>query len=205
MINLEQIRAARAMLNWKQQELAEKAGISTGTLNNIERGIQTDPKISTMRAIQNTLEAAGIEFTESAADGFGIRLKAKRPGSDIITLLIVDDSNADRKLYKAWLDKQTTRKYKIIEAEDGKAGYEAFISHEPDCVILDFMMYGMNGFQLLLEMRKERTVLPPIIFLTGSQDPTLEKSVKATGVSSYLNKNRLSAEQLYAAVEQAIG
>ena len=205
MINLEQIRAARAMLNLKQQELAQKAGISTGTLNNIERGIQTDPKLSTMRAIQKTLEAEGIEFTESATDGFGIRLKAKRPVGDLTTLLIIDDTSTDRKLYKTWLDKQTTRKYKIIEAEDGKAGYEAFISHEPDCVILDFMMYGMNGFQLLLEMRKERTVLPPIIFLTGSQDPTLEKSVKATGVSGYLNKNGLSAEQLYAAIEQAIG
>src|SRR5690242_4201809 len=50
-----QIRAARALLGWKQAELAAKAGISTNTLNNIERGV-ADPKLSTVNAIRRALE-----------------------------------------------------------------------------------------------------------------------------------------------------
>ena len=65
MIALEQIRAARAMLNLKQHELAKKAGISTGTLNNIERGVQTDPKLSTLRAIKRALEAEDYRLCET--------------------------------------------------------------------------------------------------------------------------------------------
>ena len=62
MITLQQIRAARALIGLSQHQLAEKAGVSIGTLNNIERGVQTDPKFSTLRSIQRALEAEGIEF-----------------------------------------------------------------------------------------------------------------------------------------------
>lgn len=60
MITPEQIRAARAMLNIKQSELAEAAGISLATLNNIERGIG-DPRASTIHAIESALAVGGIE------------------------------------------------------------------------------------------------------------------------------------------------
>ncbi|MDR3448619.1 MAG: helix-turn-helix transcriptional regulator [Alphaproteobacteria bacterium] len=69
MIIVEQIRGARAMLGLKQGDLAKKAGISVSTLNNIERGVQTDPKVSTLRAIQHALEQDGIEFSQSDAGG----------------------------------------------------------------------------------------------------------------------------------------
>lgn len=75
MITVAQIKAARAMLDLKQSELAAKAHISTGTLNNIERGAQTDPKVSTLRAIRRALENEGIEFIEQNAEGIGIRLR----------------------------------------------------------------------------------------------------------------------------------
>lgn len=61
MITIPQIRGARAMLGMKQSELAASAGLSLPTLNNIERGV-TDPRVSTLLAIQQALEAAGIRF-----------------------------------------------------------------------------------------------------------------------------------------------
>ncbi len=75
MITPEQIRGARAMLSLTQAELALRAGISTTGLNNIERGT-SDPKASTLRAIQAALEAAGVQFHtdgETAA-GRGVAL-----------------------------------------------------------------------------------------------------------------------------------
>lgn len=68
MITPAQIRAARAMLDWTQGDLAERAGISKTGLNNIERG-SSDPKASTLTAIRGALEGAGIEFTNGGEPG----------------------------------------------------------------------------------------------------------------------------------------
>jgi len=72
MITPAQIRAARAMLDWTQAELASRAGISKTGLNNIERG-SSDPKSSTLTAIQRVLEEAGLEFLNHGRPG--VRLK----------------------------------------------------------------------------------------------------------------------------------
>jgi predicted transcriptional regulator len=73
MLTPAQIRAARAMLDWTQRELAERAGISKTGLNNIERG-SADPKASTLTAIWRAIEDAGVEFTNG--DEPGVKLKA---------------------------------------------------------------------------------------------------------------------------------
>ncbi len=56
------------MLQMGQAELAEKAGISKTGLANIEIG-KTDPRASTLAAIQAALEAAGVEFTNGGQPG----------------------------------------------------------------------------------------------------------------------------------------
>ncbi|MEJ0094222.1 MAG: helix-turn-helix domain-containing protein [Methylocella sp.] len=76
MITPEQIRGARAMLGITQAELAERAGVSTTGLNNIERG-EADPKASTLKAVKSALEAAGVLFVEENGEGPGVRLKKK--------------------------------------------------------------------------------------------------------------------------------
>ena len=65
MVTAEQIKAARALLKWKQTTLAEKAGLSLPSINNVERGIGS-PRLDTMRAIQSALENAGIQFMGSS-------------------------------------------------------------------------------------------------------------------------------------------
>lgn len=79
-ITPRQIRAARAMLEIKQADLAKSAGISLATLNNIERGV-ADPRSSTLAAIERALGTVGIEVGD---DGFAeeVRLhRLSRPSS----------------------------------------------------------------------------------------------------------------------------
>lgn len=76
MITPAQIRAARALLGWSQSQLAEKAGVSRNALNNLEREVVA-PRRSTVKAIQQTLEQAGIEFTEG-----GVRPVTPQPKKD---------------------------------------------------------------------------------------------------------------------------
>ncbi len=73
MISARQIRAARALLGWTQQQLADTAIVSFGAVTRLERG-EVDPRMSTMAAIQGTLEKAGIEFLPAGDKGEGVRL-----------------------------------------------------------------------------------------------------------------------------------
>lgn len=63
MITHLQVKAARALLEWSQEQLAEAAQISQPTLKNFERGASV-PKVSTLMSIKNALEREGIKFTE---------------------------------------------------------------------------------------------------------------------------------------------
>ena len=62
------------MLGLTQADLAKRAGISTTGLNNIEGG-STDPKVSTLRAIEEALVAAGAIFIAPNGEGPGVRLR----------------------------------------------------------------------------------------------------------------------------------
>jgi transcriptional regulator with XRE-family HTH domain len=78
MITAAQIRAARALLGWKQTDLAQRAGVSEISIKNIERGA-TDPRVSTLSAIQKAFEDGGVIFLEpgvSRTGGPGVRLRA---------------------------------------------------------------------------------------------------------------------------------
>ncbi len=61
MITPEQVKAARALLKWKQTTLAAASGLSLPSINNIERAIGS-PRLDTMKAVQTALENAGIQF-----------------------------------------------------------------------------------------------------------------------------------------------
>ncbi len=81
MLTPAQIRAARALLGWKQADLAERAGISEVSIKNIERGA-TDARASTLGKVQAAIEEAGIEIIPSdgasISGGPGVRVR-KRP------------------------------------------------------------------------------------------------------------------------------
>jgi DNA-binding XRE family transcriptional regulator len=78
MMTPAQIRAARALLGWKQTDLASAAGVSEISVKNIERGA-TDARGSTLGKIQSAFEAAGIEIIPargtSLDGGPGVRVR----------------------------------------------------------------------------------------------------------------------------------
>ncbi|MGU3541000.1 helix-turn-helix transcriptional regulator [Methylobacterium sp. A54F] len=74
MLTAAHIRAARALLDITQAELAERVGISKTGLNNIERG-NADPKASTLAAIERYLAGVGIEFLNHGEPGVRLRRK----------------------------------------------------------------------------------------------------------------------------------
>lgn len=204
MISIQQIRAARAMLHLSQKEVAARADISIATYNNIERGAQENPHLHTMHAIQQAFENEGIEFINEPFIGEGVKLKKRIFKEDEAVVLIVDDSESDRRLYIEWLRRMPGKKYHIIEAVNAHDGFEKFLKYQPDCVILDFMMYGADGFQLLTKIKQEALPLPPIIFVTGVHNDLVEENAKSEGVFCYLNKQKMASPDLCGAVGSSL-
>ena len=66
-----QIRAARALLQWSQGDLAAQSGVSPAVIARLER-CATDARSSTVRAIRTAFEAAGISFTTAWDGSYGI-------------------------------------------------------------------------------------------------------------------------------------
>lgn len=74
MLKAEQVRAARALLNWTQQELGEKSGLSLTTIKRMESIGTGRSAAENVDAVQRTLEAAGVVFIPSNGAGVGVRL-----------------------------------------------------------------------------------------------------------------------------------
>ena len=74
----EQIKMARAALDWSIDVLAEKTDVSSRTIKRIEAqvGIPVATEAN-LRLIRETLQAAGIEFIGDAGEGPGVRLWSK--------------------------------------------------------------------------------------------------------------------------------
>lgn len=68
-----QCRAARALIEMEQSDLAEASGMTRNTVINFEKGERT-PRASTVAAIRAALEAAGVEFIKENGGGAGVRL-----------------------------------------------------------------------------------------------------------------------------------
>lgn len=62
-IHARQIKAARAILNWSQQDLAQSTGLSITTIRKLEMGF-ISPRNTTTNVIRQAIEGAGIEFLD---------------------------------------------------------------------------------------------------------------------------------------------
>ena len=80
MLDQAQIRAARALLGWRQEDLSKASGVGTATIQRIEKSDRPiTGYVSTLVRIQAAFERAGIEFIDiDEVGGFGVRMAKKK-------------------------------------------------------------------------------------------------------------------------------
>ena len=76
MISASQCRAARGLLDWSQQDLANRSGVGIVTIRQLE-GETHQPRRATLTVVRQALEKAGVEFIEENGGGAGVRLKKR--------------------------------------------------------------------------------------------------------------------------------
>ena len=112
-------------------------------------------------------------------------------------ILIVDDEPGIRNLISAYLRKEG---YEIFEADDGEKAVKAAHAFKPDLIILDIMLPGMNGLEVLTQIRRESNAYT--IFLTARTEETDRIVGLTLGGDDYVTKP-FSPKELVARVNAA--
>lgn len=113
-------------------------------------------------------------------------------------ILVVDDELSITKLVTAYLQQEG---YEVLTATDGPAGLKAALAFKPDLVILDLMLPGMDGIELLSRLRRESDVY--VILLTAKTEETDKIVGLSVGADDYVTKP-FSPRELTARVKAAL-
>ena len=113
-------------------------------------------------------------------------------------ILVVDDEPSITNLVSAYLKPEG---YEIYTAADGNAGLKAARAFKPDLVILDVMLPGMDGIELLSRLRRESEVY--VIMLTARTEETDKIVGLSVGADDYVTKP-FSPRELVARVKAAL-
>ena len=97
------------------------------------------------------------------------------------TILIVEDDKFLRELIAKKLIKEN---FEVSEAIDGEEGIKKIKEEKPDLILLDLILPGIDGFEVLSQMKKESTLasIPVIILSNLGQKEDVEKGLKMAAV-----------------------
>jgi len=110
------------------------------------------------------------------------------------TILIVDDMPANLEVVTSHLERQG---YRAVVALSGDEGIERAEYVQPDLILLDVMMPGIDGFEICRRLKgNERTRAIPVIFMTTLADTTDKLAGFAAGAVDYVTKPLNGAEVL---------
>jgi twitching motility two-component system response regulator PilH len=101
-------------------------------------------------------------------------------------ILVVDDSPTEMFRFKEILNKNG---YTVLEATNGADGVTVAQAEQPDLVLMDVVMHGVNGFQATRQIaRGEKTKHIPIVIVSTKDQATDRVWGKRQGASDYLTK-----------------
>jgi two-component system chemotaxis response regulator CheY len=114
-------------------------------------------------------------------------------------ILIVDDSALSRRTLRRILE---SAGYEVVEAGDGMAALEMYFLEKPGMVLLDLVMKGMYGLDVLVKLREMDHEARVVVASADIQSST-RKMVDEAGALGFVNKPFVS-EQVVAAVKAAL-
>lgn len=99
-------------------------------------------------------------------------------------ILVVDDSGLARRLTRKILEELG---HEVGEASDGAQALEQYALNNHDLILLDMVMHGMYGLEVLIKLKELNPNLPVIVVTSDIQKSTREQ-VKAAGAAAMINK-----------------
>lgn len=116
-------------------------------------------------------------------------------------ILVIDDQPVNLRVVSSLLSRQG---YDVILAGNGEEGLARYRESAPDLVLLDMIMPGMDGFEVIKALQAMHAVVAPVVFVTAAQDRDMLLRAFDAGVVDYVTKPFLP-EELLARVNAHIG
>ncbi|MFH2040172.1 MAG: response regulator transcription factor [Chloroflexota bacterium] len=113
-------------------------------------------------------------------------------------ILVIDDEPSIINLVGAYLKPEG---YDVYTAVDGKSGLKAARAYKPDLIVLDLMLPGMDGIELLSQLRRESNVY--VILLTAKTEEIDKIVGLSVGADDYVTKP-FSPRELVARIKSAL-
>jgi DNA-binding response OmpR family regulator len=117
------------------------------------------------------------------------------------TILVVDDDLRTLKLVGLVLDQEG---YNVVAAESGEEGLEKARTENPDLIVLDILMPGLTGYEVVQRVRADpQTARVPILMLTAKSGLDDQMTGYEVGADDYLTKP-FHREELVSRVESVL-
>lgn len=106
--------------------------------------------------------------------------------SRTLNILVVDDDANNRKLLETML---AADGHRVRNVHSGQAALDALAEWQPDVILLDLMMPGLDGFETAQRLRVNPKTKPiPIVMVTALDDPASQTRLAAIGITDILAK-----------------
>ena len=114
-------------------------------------------------------------------------------------ILVVDDSLTTRRFVCKLLKAEG---HKTMEAVDGRDALVMAAKHSPDCIVLDLIMPGFGGLDVLKALRDHSSKIPVVVLTADIQDVVREECLEL-GAAAFINKPMMKRE-MHDAIRKAL-
>jgi signal transduction histidine kinase len=118
-------------------------------------------------------------------------------------ILVIDDNEDDRLLYKRALKKSTGFSCVVTEAASGEDGLACVGEESFACVLLDYSLPGRNGLEILKRIRVKHPFVP-VVMLTGLGNEKVAVAAMLEGAQNYICKTHIDPQTLVHVIQVAI-
>tara|TARA_R100001143_G_scaffold63036_1_gene68222 strand:+ start:23784 stop:24149 length:366 start_codon:yes stop_codon:yes gene_type:complete len=106
-------------------------------------------------------------------------------------IMIVDDHQGIRLVLKKHLELAISDQYEVIECESGEEAVKEYMLHDPNCVLMDFELIQMNGYQAS-EIILRQDPKAKIIMVTSHDILSMRKKAAKLPIVDFVSKENLS-------------
>ena len=100
------------------------------------------------------------------------------------SILIIDDSSFMRRGIRRIV---IAEGHQITEADNGREGLNALVTHTPDCILMDLIMPEMGGLEVLKTLQEQGSNIPVIMLTADIQKSSRQKCLNL-GAAAFLTK-----------------
>ncbi len=110
------------------------------------------------------------------------------------SILLIEDNPLLMELYRTAFEEQ---KINVYIAHEGETGLKIAKKYLPDLILLDLLMVGIDGFEVLKKLKQNRSTKNiKVIILSLVHEQASKERVKALGAESFLLKNELTTDEI---------